>query len=62
MQMNPWAFVSTGCCICSVGTDSSGAGEEAGGKKQLTDAGGQLVSKGSLGPSGTDLAWTWTQE
>lgn len=55
MQMNPWAFVSTGCGVCSVGTDSSGAGEEAGGKDQHTDPGRQLVSEGSLGPQ--ELIW-----
>ena len=43
------AFVSAGCCVCSVGTDSRGAGEEAGGKEQHTDPGRHLVSEGAPG-------------
>lgn len=54
MQMNPWAFVSTGCRVCSVGTDSSGAGEEAGRKDQHTEPGRQLVSE-IAGPQ--ELIW-----
>lgn len=53
--MKLWAFVPTGCRVCSVGTDSSGAGEAAGGKEQHTDPGRQLVSEGSPGP--LELIW-----
>ena len=51
----PSALISAGRRVCSVGTDSRGAGEEAGGKEQRPDPGRQLVSEGSLGPQ--ELIW-----
>ena len=57
VQMDPSAFVSAGCRVCFAGTDSRGAGEEAGGKEQHTDPGRQLVSEGAPGNwPGLDLS------
>lgn len=49
VQTNFLVFVFVGCRVCFVGIDSSGVGEEVGGKEQYIDFGRQLVSEGFFG-------------